>query len=509
MNAFSQADLSIDAPLPPGTSLRQGDFVVREVLGRGGFGITYRAQHRQSAANVPVSQSARDTLAADRQVVAIKEFFPAGCGRSGLDLQFTPDVGDARSAAEQESARQNFLNEARVLAALNHPGIVRVFAIFQENNTAYMVMELLEGLTLQEVVATRGPLPEDEALVCIEKVAAALGEVHRSNFIHRDIKAENIIVGPARPGQPGQAPDARVTLLDFGLNKEIGGAGTYHTLRLTKALRFGSPGYSPPEQYGRQARFGLYTDIYALGALLYYLLSGKLPPDAPERMSGEDLIPLHLLRPQISRTVSDAVTWALQLKGEARPQTLVEFLSALRHSNADTDAGRSAVLTPGPHPISQTPALPPAPIAATAAQAVAVAPTASAPPPQPQSPAMRQRARATFKDWVASLARRFLAFLARSFRSLLAAVARSLKRAARNLWLEFVSVAPRLLFLAAVIALGFFLVKQQQERRLQQREQWTRQRLQAKQNQAKKAKNKRAAKGSGTAKGRLRKRSQR
>jgi len=482
MSDISAHDSPINAPLPPGTVLQQGSFVVGEVLGRGGFGITYRAQNRANGANAGGSGAGFDSAAIESETVAIKEFFPDGCARGGRDVQLTNSPRDAATAVEEESARQNFLNEARVLAALHHPGIVRVYAAFQENNTAYMVMEFLDGATLQEIVLRRGPLPESEALNYIEKIGAALGEVHRANFIHRDIKAENIIVGadnrnPAPPdssfsnllkraGSRDAPGAARVTLLDFGLNKEIGGAGTYHTLRLTNALRFGSPGYSPPEQYGRQARFGPYTDIYALGALLYYLLSGQIPPEAPERMGGDEVIPLHQLRPQISRAVSDAVTWALQLKGDERPQTITQFLNALRPDAAVPV--HAVISTPSPvvHIVSSPIRTTPTALPATHSPSSAVA----APSPQ-QSPATAQRATASLKNWPAALSGRFWSF-----------IAQGLKRVVGSLWTEVANILPRLLFLAFVIALGIIIARHQQHRRQQQ---WLYQHLQTKQHPAK------------------------
>ncbi|MBV9469524.1 MAG: serine/threonine protein kinase, partial [Abitibacteriaceae bacterium] len=164
--------------LAPATPLQDGAFILDEVLGEGGFGITYRAHEIRL-----------------NRLVAIKEFFPTGCARAENQVQFPGDM----SEREQHEARHNFLNEARILARLRHPHIVGVYTTFEENNTAYMVMEYLEGQTLQEMVqesadpaSPKRPLPESEALDYIEQVGDALRLVHNAHLIHRDVKPENI-----------------------------------------------------------------------------------------------------------------------------------------------------------------------------------------------------------------------------------------------------------------------------------------------------------------------------
>jgi len=430
-------DEIIDVALPRGARLQQGGFAVSRVIGQGGFGITYHAQDRRGASGGGVAEG----------VVAIKEFFPQGCARRGLDVHFSA----ASDATEQEAAQQNFLSEARVLGALDHPGIVRVEATFKENNTAYMVMEFLDGDTLQQLVQRRGPIPEDVAVGYIRQIGAALSEVHRAHFIHRDIKAENIIVGADGRHLPTQ--NERVVLLDFGLNKEIGAGNTYHTLRLTNALRFGSPGYSPPEQYGRQARFGPFTDIYALGATLHFLLSGQVPPEAPERMSGSDMIDLRQTSPQVSRTVSDAVMWSLELKGDARPQTVQEFLDALQQGRVSAPRllptpqnssaiKNSAAVSAAAKSSSQTPALPPNKTAQTARAALFPHNRFSA----PQAPV--------------TTSQRFAPRSAGG--KILNVASNSGTSALRFLWSNLVEVLPRLLLIVGVIAALIYFNRNQQ-----------------------------------------------
>jgi serine/threonine-protein kinase len=281
------------APLAPGTSLRRGVYLIDEVLGHGGFGITYRA---------------RDMLR--QEAVAIKEFFPEGCRRSGVMVE-PPAYMDV---AGYSNARAKFFQESNVLAHFEHPGIVHVHDVFEENHTAYMVMEYLEGKTLLTVMYDRGGrLSEGEAIAYIERAGEALEQVHQAGVLHRDLKPDNIIV----------CRNGRVVLVDFGTAREMASSATWgHTVVVT-------PGYAPLEQYARHAERGVTTDIYALAATLYHLLTGCMPVSALERANGVALKPPRDLRPGLNRNVSEAIVWAMQLKVAQRPPTLRAFLDAL------------------------------------------------------------------------------------------------------------------------------------------------------------------------------------
>ena len=226
--AGGASDSGADALLP-GTGLQDGIFVITKMLGQGGFGITYLSL---------------DTRL--KRSVAIKEFFPFGCRRNGNSIVPAKNL----SPESFQSARAHFLDEARILARFQHPNIVHVHSVFEENGTVYMVMEFLHGKTLQELVELRGFLPEAMAVNAAQKVGAALGAVHNAGLLHRDIKPENMIV----------SDNGRVVLFDFGTTRAFA-ADT--TKRMTSMV---TPGYAPLEQYGQQARFGAFTDIYALGA---------------------------------------------------------------------------------------------------------------------------------------------------------------------------------------------------------------------------------------------------
>lgn len=284
--------------LSPGTTLQGGALAIDGFLGQGGFGITY---------------GGFDALSGER--VAIKEFFPYGCLRRGSNVA----PSHLLDADQFALAKANFLHETSLAIRFRHPNIVEVRAVFEENNTAYLVMEFLDGPTLQELIEKHGALSQAEAVRYIEQIGQAIETLHAVNLLHRDIKPENIIIC----GGLGFNPAPRAVLLDFGSAREFAGGTTKH---MTSVL---TPGYAPLEQYGQRARFGRFTDIYALGATLYHLLTGNAPPQATDRASGIDIVPPGQLNPYIDHIVSDAVLWAMEIKVDARPQTVEEWIRAL------------------------------------------------------------------------------------------------------------------------------------------------------------------------------------
>ena len=220
----------VNGVLSPGSSLAGGEYRIKQPLGQGGFGITYQGI---------------DTRL--NRAVAVKEFFPEGCWREGSTV-----VSAGRWNSDTYSnAKHKFLLEGQTLGQFNHPGIVQVFYYFEENNTAYMVMEYLRGQTLAELLKQRhGKLAEAEALEHIAQVGEALEILHQAQFLHRDIKPDNIML----------AEDGRVVLIDFGAARDFtANSTTRYTTMLT-------PGYAPLEQYGRALKYGAFTDIYALGS---------------------------------------------------------------------------------------------------------------------------------------------------------------------------------------------------------------------------------------------------
>ncbi len=279
--------------LSPGVLLANGEYQVTKVLGQGGFGITY--QGVDTKLNRPV---------------AIKEFFPEGCWRSGATV-----VSAGRwDRVTYKSAKERFLQEGRTLGQFNYPGIVRVYYYFEENNTAYMVMEYLQGQTLAALLKSRGGrLIEADALEYIRVVGEALAVVHHSQMLHQDIKPDNVML----------AEDGRAVLIDFGAARDFAGRQTTHVTTLF------TPGYAPLEQYGQALKCADYTDIYALGATLYHLLVGKIPVSAIERAAGLELKAIKATEPEISDRTSRAVEQAMSMEIAKRPQSVREFLDLL------------------------------------------------------------------------------------------------------------------------------------------------------------------------------------
>ena len=295
MGIFSR----VNGVLSPGACLASGEYRISKPLGQGGFGITYQGI---------------DTRL--NRAVAVKEFFPEGCWREGSTV-----VSAGRwNCDTYSSAKQKFLLEGQTLGQFNHPGIVQVFYYFEENNTAYMVMEYLQGKTLGELLKRQGKLGEVQALKLITKVAKALEILHKAQFLHRDIKPNNIML----------ADDGRVVLIDFGAARDF----TANTARYTTTL---TPGYAPLEQYGRVLKNGAFTDIYALGSTLYHLLTGQAPVSAIERAAGVELKTVKEIAPEISSHVSEAIAGAMVMDVTERLQSVRSFLDLLHFSTDELE----------------------------------------------------------------------------------------------------------------------------------------------------------------------------
>jgi serine/threonine protein kinase len=317
--------------LPPGTKLQGGMYSIGKVLGQGGFGITYLGGDIRA-----------------RRPVAIKELFPYGSTRRGTNVH--PFGG--LPASEYAGARARFLDEARILARFDHSGIVDVYGTFEENNTAYMVMELLRGKTLGQLVADHGPLSERDAVGYIRRVGEALEAVHAASLLHRDLKPDNIML----------TGDGEVVLIDFGTARAFAAGKTG---RMTTMV---TPGYAPLEQYGQSVRFGPFTDVYALAATLYHAVTGQMPAPATDRASGVDLVPPRTLNPAVSAVTSDAILWAMSMRVDQRPQTVREFLDGLPSDDAFSRPAPSPLTAPSPptprFEVDTAPVPPPVPVPA-------------------------------------------------------------------------------------------------------------------------------------------------
>lgn len=291
--------------LKSGTEL-VGDFRISRVLGAGGFGITYLA----------------DELALGR-AVTIKEYFPADFAVRTDTLEAVPRSENC--AGDYTWGLDRFIEEAQTLARFNHPNIVRVYRYFRANQTAYMVLHFEEGHNLKGWLKSLGRAPRQKELdKIVTPLLLALEEIHKADFLHRDIAPDNIMI--RKDGAP--------VLIDFGSAR---GEIAAHSKTVSALVK---PGYSPYEQYAETGkRQGPWTDIYALGATLYHAVTGKRPPDAPSRMVKDDLVPAREAAIGAYRAgFLKAIDKALALKIEDRPQTIA--------------AWRGELLAPDPKPAS-------------------------------------------------------------------------------------------------------------------------------------------------------------
>lgn len=324
--AWCGRQLAAEAELPAGSRLGDGRYQILRVIGRGGFGITYEAGDRRL-----------------RRRVAVKELFPESAVRHGSRV-LTPPHG----RAEFGLARDRFLREARVLARFTHPGIVRVYEVFEDHGTAYLVMELLRGRTLVELLRQRGrPFAEADLLDVAGRVAAALRPVHAAGVLHRDINPSNVML----------THHGRIVVIDFGLARDF---DEDRTVGMTRVV---TPGYAPLEQYRGEARFGPSTDVYGLAATCYRLATGSVPVAAVDRDGGASLPSPQELNPAISKTVADAVLDGLELEPFHRPQDLDAFLARLGVRRLP-EGPRSTLLDTVPPPVTD-PAVPTAASGAT------------------------------------------------------------------------------------------------------------------------------------------------
>ena len=296
--------------LRQGTLLQGGKYRIERELGHGGFGVTYSA--------VQVGLNRR---------VAIKEFFMSEyCNRDAETSHVT--VPSEGSKELVEKFRGKFIKEAQNIASLKHPHIISIHDVFEENGTAYYVMEYLDHGSLADLVKQRGHLPEADALRYTRQIADALRYIHARKMNHLDVKPGNILIDE----------EDHAVLIDFGLSKRYDDEGNQ-----TSTTPVGiSHGYAPLEQYkkGGVGTFSPTTDIYSLGATLYKLITGATPPDANE-VSEEGLPPFPAY---VSSSTGKAIEQAMQFRRKDRPQSMEEFLALLDAIASAASTGASAAV---------------------------------------------------------------------------------------------------------------------------------------------------------------------
>lgn len=270
-----------------------GSYIVEGVLGEGGFGITYLAVRQDTG-----------------EKVAVKEYFPFQLAvRKKESCEIT--VAD-KDREEYDRGRARFIKEASILKEFRYlQGIVKVWDCFEANNTAYIIMDYIDGVTLKEYISCHGAMSYQELMKMLSPILKSLITLHRHGVIHRDISPDNLMIGM----------DNSLYLIDFGAAKEMEYGKT--TTVLLKA------GYAPPEQYLHDGGLGAWTDVYALCATIYTALCGQIPADAVARLQGKSLIPLSGQGTMLEEWQWNAIAKGMSMRAAERFRDMGELYDAL------------------------------------------------------------------------------------------------------------------------------------------------------------------------------------
>ena len=276
---MGETDNKYPLALAAGTVLA-GQYIVERVLGQGGFGITYAATDHKTGKRV-----------------AVKEFFPDAMATRVDHSTVMPFSGERGESFDY--GKKCFLQEAETLAQfIGNENIVRIYSYFEENGTAYFVMEYVEGVGFDAYIKEHGGRVDfEDCCRILVPIMDALGAVHEKGIVHRDISPDNICI----------TKDGGIKLLDFGAARYSLGD---KSRSLDVVLKHG---FAPKEQYTRRGKQGPFTDVYALGATFYYALTGKRPPDSVERMDEDELVLPSVLGVKIGRAAESAILQALSV----------------------------------------------------------------------------------------------------------------------------------------------------------------------------------------------------
>ena len=285
--------------LLPGTNLL-GKYIIGRVLGRGGFGATYLAYSSELD-----------------KVVAIKEYYPTGIANRGKGEEMISIVSSNKREIFEKGANR-FFEEARTISKFNNnKNIVSVYEFFYANDTVYYSMEYLKGIDLKGYIEKKGgKIDETETISVMRAITEALVVVHSTQTMHRDISPDNIFV----------CTDGSVKLIDFGAAKQVVGDATQQVYSVVV-----KQGFAPAEQYKSSGRQGVWTDIYAVGATMYYAITGKAPTDAMNRLENPEIeFPSSV---NISPQFKAIINKCLQSRIEDRYQSAIELLAAIDEIN--------------------------------------------------------------------------------------------------------------------------------------------------------------------------------
>lgn len=274
-----------------------GRYTIEGVLGQGGFGITYLGM---------------DEL--HKKKVAIKEFFPQGIVTRNIEYEDTVTVTLVGEKENYDKGKERFLKEAQTMAMFSKDkGIVKALDFFEINNTAYIVMEYLEGVTLKQYLRENKRIAAEDLVELLVPLIEALDEIHSQGLIHRDISPDNIMV----------LPDGRIKLMDFGAARDYTEFGEKSLSIVLK------PGYAPPEQYQTHGVQGPWTDIYALCATMYKCITGENPPDAIDRLVDDHLKKISAFGISVSPQIEKAIIKGMSVAAKDRYQNVGDFCEDL------------------------------------------------------------------------------------------------------------------------------------------------------------------------------------